>query len=128
MLIVYDSLTGNVQRFVNKIRSRSMKITGGLRVKEPFILVTYTLGFGEVPESTADFLRDNNHYLQGVASSGNKVWGANFAKAGDRISNQYSVPLLLKFELSGTERDVEIFTQEVAILDERKNSEMVKIK
>ncbi|WP_042348400.1 class Ib ribonucleoside-diphosphate reductase assembly flavoprotein NrdI [Bacillus massiliigorillae] len=128
MLIVYDSLTGNVERFVKKIPSRSVKITNGLRVNEPFILVTYTIGFGGVPESTASFVEENYSYLQAVVSSGNKVWGSNFARAGDTISDQYLVPLLLKFELSGTNKDLEIFTREVAILDERTNSKMVEAK
>lgn len=126
MLIVYDSLTGNVERFVNKLPRKSVKIIDGLRVNEPFILVTYTIGFGGVPESTANFLKENYSYLQAVVSSGNKVWGSNFARAGDTISDQYLVPLLLKFELSGTNRDLEVFTREVALLDERTNSKMVK--
>ncbi|MEH6945134.1 class Ib ribonucleoside-diphosphate reductase assembly flavoprotein NrdI [Bacillus sp. JJ722] len=126
MLIVYDSLTGNVERFVNKLPKKNVKIIDGLRVHEPFILVTYTIGFGGVPESTANFLEENYSYLQAVASSGNKVWGSNFGRAVDIISNQYLVPLILKFELSGTNRDLEVFTREVAILDERTNSKMVK--
>jgi len=126
MLLIYDSLTGNVQRFINKLGVRSVKISDGLIVKEPYILVTYTVGFGEVPESTANFLKRNYSYLKGVASSGNRNWGTNFGKAGEQISNTFKVPLLLKFELSGTKRDVEIFEQEVAIINERTNSEMVK--
>ncbi|WP_019241465.1 MULTISPECIES: class Ib ribonucleoside-diphosphate reductase assembly flavoprotein NrdI [Bacillus] len=126
MLIVYDSLTGNVKRFIQKVESKAQKITEGLIVKEPFILVTYTVGFGEVPKSTIDFLSNNYPFLQGVATSGNRVWGANFGKAGERISNKYLVPLLLKFELSGTKQDIEVFKQGVAQLDERTNSEMVK--
>lgn len=126
MLIVYDSLTGNVQRFIKKLDYYSLKLTEGLIVQEPYILVTYTVGFGEIPNSTKDFLKVNFNYLQGVATSGNRNWGANFGKAGERISDQYLVPLLLKFELSGTKHDIEIFKQGVARLNERTNSEMVK--
>ena len=126
MLLIYDSLTGNVQRFIDKIGARSVKITDGLIVTEPYILVTYTVGFGEVPETTANFLKSNYSYLKGVASSGNRNWGTNFGKAGEQISNNFKVPLLLKFELGGTKCDVEIFKQEVAKIYERTNSEMVK--
>ncbi len=128
MLIVYTSLTGNIKRFVNKLGIRSLQITENQRVDEPFILITNTLGFGEVPENVSAFLKENNHFLRGVAVSGNRVWGSNFGKAGDIICNQYGVPLLLKFELSGTNQDVETFMQEVGKLDARTNSEMVKIK
>lgn len=128
MLIVYDSLTGNVERFVRKVTTNSVKISQGLIVDEPFILVTYTFGFGGVPDSTANFLENNYKQLMGVASSGNRVWGSNFARAGDTISNQYLVPTILKFELGGTNKDIEVFMREVAILDERTNSKMVKVK
>lgn len=118
MLIVYDSLTGNVERFVSKLKGfDAKKITPSLIVEKPFILVTYTIGFGEVPESTQEFLEWNYEYLKGVAASGNKVWGSNFAKSAEIISLKYNVPILHKFELSGTEKDLLIFTQEVGMID-----------
>lgn len=130
MLIIYASLTGNIKRFVNKLGIRSLQITEEQMkpVNEPFILITNTLGFGEVPPNVSNFLKDNHHFLRGVAVSGNKVWGSNYGKAGDIICNQYGVPLLLKFELSGTNQDVETFMQEVGKLYARANSEMVEIK
>lgn len=128
MLIVYDSLTGNVERFINKLHMKNLKITDGLIVKEPFILVTYTFGFGGIPESTSKFLNQNFEYIIGVASSGNKVWGSNFARAADLISDNFLVPLILKFELSGTKKDIDIFTQGVTRIYDRANTKMVEIK
>ncbi|MGM9988467.1 MAG: class Ib ribonucleoside-diphosphate reductase assembly flavoprotein NrdI [Bacillaceae bacterium] len=123
MLIIYDTMTGNVERFVNKLKYNNVnKLSNNLVINEPFCLITYTIGFGEVPESTKAFLDINSNYLKGVASSGNKVWGNNFARAGDIISKHYNVPLLLKFELGGNELDVEKFKQEVMRIDTRKNS------
>ena len=113
-------MTGNVERFVNKLKHKHVdKLSENKIINEPFCLVTYTIGFGEVPESTKKFLSKNNKYIKGVASSGNKVWGSNFAKAGDIISKQYDIPLLLKFELGGNELDVEKFKQEVMRIDTR---------
>lgn len=129
MLLVFDSLTGNVQRFVEKLDfERTIKITDGLLVEDPFVLVTYTFGFGNVPDRTAAFLNQNGHLLQGVAASGNKAWGSNFARAADHISDQFLVPVLLKFELSGTRNDIEAFKQEVARIDERTNSKVAQTK
>lgn len=113
MLIVYDSLTGNVDRFVKKTGYQTIKIYQDLHVNEPFILVTYTFGFGDVPQSTKTFLESNARLLMGVASSGNKNWGDNFARSAEVISKQFGVPIVLKFELSGTSKDVERFKQEV---------------
>lgn len=112
-LIVYDSLTGNVKRFVEKLGYRSCRIEESLIVDEPFYLVTYTIGFGQVPLSTLRFLKENSPYLLAVASSGNRNWGDNFARAARVISEQFSVPVLHTFELSGTVDDVSRFLEEV---------------
>lgn len=113
MLIVFDSKTGNVKRFVNKLGMDSVQIADGLIVDQPFVLITFTTGFGQVPQSTLQFLEENSDWMQGVAVSGNMNWGTRFGLAGDRISDQYGVPLLMKFELSGTNKEVERFKQEV---------------
>lgn len=113
MLVVFDSKTGNVKRFVSKLGLEHIQIRDGLVVNEPFVLITYTTGFGQVPASTLKFLEDNNELLQGVATSGNTNWGTRYGLAGDQVAEQYSVPLLMKFELSGTKQDVERFKQEV---------------
>ncbi|MFB5758925.1 class Ib ribonucleoside-diphosphate reductase assembly flavoprotein NrdI [Paenibacillus medicaginis] len=113
MLVVYDSLTGNIQRFVNKLDFKKVKIHNNLLIDDPFVLITYTIGFGEVPENVRDFLLSNHKHLKGVAASGNRNWGAYFCKAADLLSAQYNVPVIHKFELSGTKKDIDIFTQEV---------------
>lgn len=113
MLIVYDSKTGNVKRFVSKLHFPCVQIKEGLVINQPFILITYTTGFGQVPLSTLNFLEQNSHWLQGVAASGNMNWGTNYGRAADHIAQKFSVPLLMKFELSGTRSDVQRFIQEV---------------
>lgn len=113
MLIVWDSLTGNVKRFVGKLAMENVKISADLTVHQPFCLVTYTMGFGQVPAKTLSFLERNSSYLVGVASSGNLIWGDNFANAADVIARLYSVPVLHKFELSGSADDVSVFSMEV---------------
>ena len=111
MKVYYASMTGNVRRFIGKVGLPAEEITVNAAVDEPFILVTYTIGFGEVPKGVADFLRMNNANLRGVAVSGNRIWGANFGKAGDIIAREYGVPLLHRFELSGSDEDVRIFKE-----------------
>ena len=114
MILVYDSFTGNVERFINKVGLEAVKIEEGLIVKEPFVLVTYTTGMGNIPDSTAKFLRRGNFLnMKAVASSGNRNWIPMFAEAGVKISKQFNVPLLLKFENDGTKSDVEEFIKRV---------------
>jgi protein involved in ribonucleotide reduction len=120
MLIVYDSLTGNVERFVSKLNMKNIKINQYIQIDEPYILITYTAGFGRVPYSTTSFLMGNSKYIQGVAVSGNRNWGLSYGQAGKTISVQFQVPLLMTFELSGTEQDINRFKEEVkAVVDSK---------
>jgi protein involved in ribonucleotide reduction len=89
---------------------------------EPFILITFTAGMGQVPPTTRAFLNQYGHLLQGVASGGNRNWGPNFAKAANLISEEFNVPILLKFELAGTRQDIDLF------LERTTGHEMARIK
>lgn len=109
MLVVYDSRTGNVGRFVKKLGLPAVKIGEARDINESFVLVTYTTGFGQVPDKVLQFLQNNRSHLRGVAASGNRNWGDNFAVSADRISRLFGVPVLCKFELAGTANDVERF-------------------
>jgi len=113
MLVAYDSKTGNVRRFVEKLKLPSVQIEDTMALEQPFVLITYTTGFGQVPEKVAAFLKKNHRQLRGVSASGNRNWGNGFALSADRISEMYGVPVISKFELSGTTKDVERFVQEV---------------
>jgi len=114
MLVVYDSKTGNVKRFVRKLGLPAMQIHDSLKLDEPFVLVTYTTGFGQVPERVSAFLCENHSRLRGVAASGNRNWGDRFARSADLIALRYEVPVIGKFELSGTMGDAERFLREVS--------------
>ena len=64
------------------------------------------------------FLDINHDLLRGVAASGNRNWGQNFAKAGRSISEKYQVPLLMKFEVQGTQNDISEFKAKVGQFNE----------
>lgn len=119
--VYYDSKTGNVERFMQKVQQATgwtvLKIQSNTAVDREGHLVTFTTRFGEVPESTRRFLERAHPYILSVSSSGNRNWGQNFALAADRIASEYRIPLALKFELSGTDEDVNEF---IAILKARK--------
>ncbi|XSD74764.1 class Ib ribonucleoside-diphosphate reductase assembly flavoprotein NrdI [Bacillus subtilis] len=118
MLIAYYSRTGNVRRFVAKTGLRAVELAPDLTLAEPFVCVTGTYGFGQVARPVADFLAVNSAHLAGVAASGNRNWGGNYAKAADIITAQYSVPVIGRFELAGTDEDVRQFIERVNALDE----------
>lgn len=114
MLVVYDTFSGKTKKFINKLPSEFERC----HISEydgvtPFILVTFTFNFGAVPDTTKKFLSNYHEKMLGVSSAGNKVWGNNYGKAADIISNQYKVPFISKFELDGTNEDIEIFVRKV---------------
>lgn len=110
MQILFDSMTGNVRRFSYRLADTCGVPAFDLRAHAPagpFLLVTYTFGRGEVPESTARFLERYAGGLRGVVASGSFHWGAHFARAGDEIAGRYGVPLVTKLNKSGSEADAQ---------------------
>lgn len=117
MIVVYDSLTGNIKRFTKKLNIECIQINESMQLDESFVLLTYTTGFGSVPKKVEKFLEKNHNNLIGVSASGNRNWGDSFGASADKIAEKYLVPIISKFELSGTRKDVEKFKQEVENLE-----------
>ena len=120
MFVYYDSKTGNVQRFIDKIKKERpewsfVKISGDMEILENGHLVTFTTNFGEIPDTTEKFLENENNRkcIKSVSSSGNMNWGTLFGKAADNIEEKYGIPVLMKFELSGTHVQVEYFINNI---------------
>ena len=114
LLVVYDSLMGKTERFAHKLGLPILKIHKDLIVSEPYVLLTYTCGHGEVPKTTLGFLEENHDYMVGVAVSGHRNWGEKrYGLAGDIISKKYNKPLIHKFEMSGYPSDVAKFKEGV---------------
>lgn len=130
MKVVYFSFSGNVRRFIKRAEIEdALEITEQNcydQITEPYILVTGTIGFGEVPAPVQYFLDVNSDNLQAVAASGNRNWGPNFAKAGRTISEKYQVPLLMKFEVQGSNKDVIEFKEKVGQMNENYGRETIQ--
>lgn len=109
MKIVYASRTGNVESIVDQLGFDSLKIEmGSESVDEPYVLFTYTDGYGDVPAEVESFLESNNPGLiQGVVVSGDYGYGEAYCLAGDKIAEMMSVDVLYKVENQGTPEDIE---------------------
>ena len=123
MKVVYFSFSGNVRRFIKRSEIKNVleinKDNCKDRIEEPYILVTGTIGFGEVPKEVQSFLEVNHAHIRAVAASGNR-------KAGRTISETYHVPLLMKFEVQGTNKDVIEFRDKVGHFNEDYGREKVQ--
>ena len=90
MRLVFDSLTGNVRRFATALAREAGGLpVGSVRDAPPapgegFLLLTYTFGQGEVPASTAAFLRSHAGGLRGITTGHiceRERWVADWARS-----------------------------------------------
>lgn len=109
MLVIFDSLTGQTKRFAGNLGYDSLhiKLYEG-QPDDDIFLITRSINFGLIPETTKAFLDKYKDKVIGCAVSGNKNWGTNYGKAGDTISATYGIPLVLKFEGSGFKSDIAV--------------------
>lgn len=122
LLVYFSSTSGNTARFIEKLGLPAQRIPlhrgeGDLTIGEPFVLVTPTYGGGQgrgeekgaVPKQVIRFLNDerNRQNIRGVISAGNTNFGDSFGAAGDIISRKCHVPHLYRFEVFGTQDDVD---------------------
>lgn len=126
MKVVYASMTGNVNRFAKKLEFETVKIPrrGDLEVSEPFVLITYTTGHGQIPKEVIAFLNNptNAKNIVAVVGSGNRNWGEEwFCYSAKTISQVFDVPLLHVFENSGFQSDAEIVTEKIKQIKEGAN-------
>lgn len=118
LAVYFSSASENTRRFVEKLELPSARIPlrpkePFLHVNEPYILITPTYGGGAlkgaVPKQVIKFLNDehNRSFIRGVITSGNTNFGGAFCLAGSIISRKCQVPELYRFELLGTNEDVQ---------------------
>ncbi|MBN8206851.1 class Ib ribonucleoside-diphosphate reductase assembly flavoprotein NrdI [Microbacterium esteraromaticum] len=122
LLVFFSSVSGNTARFIEKLdlparRIPLLRTDEPLIIDEPFVLVTPTYGGGQgrgvekgaVPKQVIRFLNDerNRRNIRGVISAGNTNFGDAFCLAGEVISRKCNVPHLYRFEVFGTQDDVD---------------------
>ena len=124
-IVYFSSVSENTHRFVEKLGLPAIRIPVHGRiedpefVREPYVLVLPTYGGGRatpdvndggyVPKQVIAFLNNehNRSLLRGVIAAGNSNFGAEFGYAGDVVSRKCGVPYLYRFELMGTQEDVD---------------------
>lgn len=117
MIVYFSTKTGNTKRFVDKLGYESVAITPDLVIDKPYVLVVGTYarndGSGAVAPQVIKFLNNNRRHIKGVVAGGNRNFGKHFAYAGDVISEKCKTDIIHKFELFGTEQDVEITKEKI---------------
>ncbi|KIE21687.1 ribonucleotide reductase [Vibrio sinaloensis] len=122
MIVYYSSASGNTQRFVERLEVDSIRLPINADEPMPILVKPYVLvcptyadgeGRGAVPKSVIKVLNhaENRAHLKGVIASGNRNFGELFAQAGNIIAHKCQVPVLYRFELSGTQHDIQAVQQ-----------------
>lgn len=120
MIVAFASFTGKVKEFSSHLDFKTVHIDSDTIVDEPFVLITYSIGFGQVPVEVDDFLDNNSDNMVGVVGSGDRIWGNNFCRGARIVSEEFNVPLLHTFEKSGLNSDVEIVNNKIRELERMK--------
>lgn len=119
MIIAYASLTGKVKNFAERLRLQLpdcefIQINRATEINDPFVLITYTWGKGDIPKNVQSFLDRSQGKILGVAGSGERNWGEHrFCKASIDISKRYDTPLIHTFEKMGYDSDVDIVASKI---------------
>lgn len=121
LVVYFSSVTRNTDRFIQKLPVRSLRLPLKTseptpQLTEPFVLAVPSYGrpggAGSVPPQVVKFLNQpvNRQHLMGVIGAGNTNFGSLFCVAAEKVAVKCQVPLLYKFELMGTDQDVEEVT------------------
>lgn len=106
MIRYHSSRTRNTERFVEKMG------LGAETLAQPpsghFVIITPTVGDGECPDVVLDYLSAHHEMCVGAVIGGNRNFGQSFAGAGKVIREKFGIRTLFRFELAGSEKEVEI--------------------
>ena len=117
-VVYFSSVSENTKRFVDKLGVSSFRIPLKTEEAAEFIhdrdavLITPTYGGGNetstVPKQVIKFLNnpENRKHIKAVIAGGNTNFGTHFCRAGDIVASKLGVPVLYRFEVTGTPEDV----------------------
>ena len=136
-IVYFSSLSGNTHKFVSGLGINTQRIPispkdPALKVNKPYVLFVPTYagahGEGAVPKQVINFLNDkrNRDLMVGVVAGGNTNFGKYYGYAGHVISKKCKVPLLYKFELTGTVRDIKNVREGMVKLWDHHNKQLIQ--
>ena len=117
-VVYFSSVSENTKRFVGKLDANTVRIPLKTEEAAEFVhsnenvLVVPTYGGGSdgatVPKQVIKFLNnpENREKVKAVIAGGNTNFGEHFCKAGEIVAGKLGVPMLYRFEVTGTPEDV----------------------
>lgn len=127
-VVYFSSVSENTKRFVDKLGVKTVRIPLKTEDAAEFVhdkdsvLVVPTYGGGNeggtVPKQVIKFLNNpkNRNHIKAVIAGGNTNFGEHFCRAGDIVAGKLGVPVLYRFEITGTPEDVNEVKERLARL------------
>ncbi len=127
-VVYFSSASENTKRFVDKLGVKTVRIPLKTEDAAEFVhdkdsvLVVPTYGGGNeggtVPKQVIKFLNnpENRKHIKAVIAGGNTNFGEHFCRAGDVVAQKLGVPVLYRFEITGTPEDVNEVKERLARL------------
>lgn len=118
MIVYFSNVSNFTHRFVEKLEVPASRIpikaeeAGTFTISEPSTLILPTYGANGrdfVPKQVIRFLNQeqNRLLIDSVIGSGNVNFLEDYCRGADIVAEKLMVPLLYRFELAGTQDDVE---------------------
>ena len=118
MIVYFSNVSNFTHRFVEKLEVPASRIpikaeeAGTFTISEPATLILPTYGANGrdfVPKQVIRFLNQeqNRLLIDSVIGSGNINFLEDYCRGADIVAEKLQVPLLYRFELAGTQDDVE---------------------
>ena len=117
MIVYFSNVSNFTHRFVEKLEVPASRIpikaeeAGTFTISEPATLIMPTYGANGrdfVPKQVIRFLNQeqNRLLIDSVIGSGNVNFLEDYCRGAEIVAEKLSVPLLYRFELAGTQDDV----------------------
>ena len=118
MIVYFSNVSNFTHRFVEKLEVPASRIpikaeeAGTFTISEPATLILPTYGANGrdfVPKQVIRFLNQeqNRLLIDSVIGSGNINFLEDYCRGADIVAEKLQVPLLYRFELAGTQDDVD---------------------
>lgn len=116
-MIYYDTKTGNVLAFLNKVNAVHNidfeAINENTKLDAAAHFITYTIGDGQLSNEAKKFLVDNFKWIKTISSSGNDerhptTYGLAIEKAVTAYPN---IEKGIRFNLTGNDEDIQNFIE-----------------
>ena len=117
LIVYFSSSSENTHRFVQRLALPAVRIPLNererIQVDEPYILIVPSYGgggtAGAVPRQAIRFLNDPHNRRADSRRDRRRYrnFGEAYGRAGEVIAQKCGVPYLYRFELMGTQQDVD---------------------